>query len=817
MFLSQGVRALLRGLGKGESKVAIVFALDAETCRRAVTHIQNGAPGIPIVLFSRGEPAAEIAALCERVAVNRSSRALIAAAARLSWSRWIAIAVAPWTGVRGKWLFKSAPLLIPPFHALILNEAGDFFPATPGCVRQHIMRRTGDALRRLNCRRRDMMHWVADRCRSGAEYAAAGRLWMELTCYRAIALAERFAGGRSARSFRYQGNGEQLPLTARAPLDRSTVRLAETGSVWHRSAVQRALASEASLLFWHGPGLEQQGHEDLLPLFEDPRTFAVSRQMHVRGWKPVSMSTAPFRGLQDGEFSQVLAPLSQAILVDCRKLLALGVPDVSLSAAAWMIIFRRAAAAGWRSYSVGPCTNQAEQPDMPMDEVCFRIHLWMNRSLRQLGPQDPDLCRGNIASAAGLRRDGSRSGRLKVLLVSPFLPFPLSHGGAVRIFNLCRALSPHVDFILAAFREQNEFVDYERLRDVFHDVYIVDRDQRPGSNERLPAQVREYENSGMRALIGEIAREWKPDILQIEYTHMARFRDAAPDVPAILVEHDLTYQLYRQLAHGPNADPSGWAEYRRWLEFETHWLTAYDGVWTVSHKDAEIAATRGNREAGRTFAVPNGVDTGRFSPQAGASDVSEILYVGSFRHVPNILGFQNLRDKVLPRIWKQRPEVRCRVVAGLNHAEFWSRFSRDGGPADFDPRVQIEGFVKDLRPLYAKATVVVVPLEVSAGTNIKVLEAMACGKAIVSTPRGCNGLDLRDGIEVSIASDWSEFSERVVDVLGSESLRSRLGQSARRTAEARFDWDRIAAAAYESYLELGNTSAGYGSRIRVSK
>ena len=154
-----------------------------------------------------------------------------------------------------------------------------------------------------------------------------------------------------------------------------------------------------------------------------------------------------------------------------------------------------------------------------------------------------------------------------MLLVSPFLPYPLSHGGAVRIWNLCRALAPRVDFILAAIREKHDNVDYAKLHEVFRDVRIVDIDQRASTDERLPAQVRGHQSAVMRAVIADLAREWRPDILQIEYTHMAHFRDAAPEVAAILVEHDLTFSLYRQLAESkPGAEAT--AEYQRWLDFE---------------------------------------------------------------------------------------------------------------------------------------------------------------------------------------------------------------------------------------------------------
>ncbi len=115
--------------------------------------------------------------------------------------------------------------------------------------------------------------------------------------------------------------------------------------------------------------------------------------------------------------------------------------------------------------------------------------------------------------------------------------------------------------------------------------------------------------------------------------------------------------------------------------------------------------------------------------------------------------------------------------------------------------------------MYARAAVVAVPLEVSAGTNIKVLEAMACGKAIVSTPVGCAGLGLSDKYHLVIRQDWGEFSEAVCDLLAESAARTSMGARARRAAENHISWSAIAERAYESYQAI----AGQPSLSRRDK
>jgi glycosyltransferase involved in cell wall biosynthesis len=224
----------------------------------------------------------------------------------------------------------------------------------------------------------------------------------------------------------------------------------------------------------------------------------------------------------------------------------------------------------------------------------------------------------------------------------------------------------------------------------------------------------------------------------------------------------------------------------------------------MSLEDRVGAIQEGSAPKG-TFAVPNGVDIQRFVPgkdECGSEAFPVVLYVGSFRHLPNILGFQKLCREVMPRVWKRVPDVRLRVVAGPRHEYFWSTLTEREQPIDSDPRIEVRGYVEDLRPLYAQATVIVAPLDVSAGTNIKVLEAMACAKTVVVTPIGCAGLDLKDGEDAFICEDWEEFAEAVRVALLNAPLRSRVGARARQTVEARYSWASVAQRAYLSYQQL---------------
>jgi glycosyltransferase involved in cell wall biosynthesis len=231
----------------------------------------------------------------------------------------------------------------------------------------------------------------------------------------------------------------------------------------------------------------------------------------------------------------------------------------------------------------------------------------------------------------------------------------------------------------------------------------------------------------------------------------------------------------------------------KWTTFETAAWRSVDCVVTMSARDT--ATVTG---AAMVECLPNGVDCERFKPEDVEPEPRRLLLIGSFAHVPNLLALEFFLKEVWPRLG---PGYTLHVIAGSRH-EYFLDYFRDRVALNLSqPGIQLEGFVADVRGAYRRAAIVLAPLTASAGTNIKVLEAMAMGKAIVSTPAGVNGLDLAPGQDFLLAQSAEEFARGVEALSIDRERRIAIERTARQTA-LRYDWRGIAGRQLDVYARV---------------
>jgi glycosyltransferase involved in cell wall biosynthesis len=291
---------------------------------------------------------------------------------------------------------------------------------------------------------------------------------------------------------------------------------------------------------------------------------------------------------------------------------------------------------------------------------------------------------------------------------------------------------------------------------------------------------------------------------------MAQYADVCRGAKTILVEHDITFDLQRQLLDAALVDtalpdkttpdkttpdktaPGGVArleqerQLAKWREFETAAWSKVDCVVTMSQQDSRTITGARSVEC-----IPNGVDCARFQPGNATPEPRRLLLIGSFAHLPNLLALEFFLREVWPRLSKG---YSLHVIGGSRH-EYYLDYFRQRMASDLtrdlaQAGVEVEGFVADVRGAYDRAALVVAPLTASAGTNIKVLEAMAMGKAVISTSAGVNGLDVTAGQDFLLADTGERMAELIEQMVDDDAGRRVIGKNARLTA-LRYDWVAI--------------------------
>ena len=370
-------------------------------------------------------------------------------------------------------------------------------------------------------------------------------------------------------------------------------------------------------------------------------------------------------------------------------------------------------------------------------------------------------------------------GRRRVAVLSPYFPFPLSHGGAVRIYHLLREIAREFDVELFAFTDGPEVPETAPVLEFCARVALVQkpRYREPRWSTFLPPEVLESRSPAMRRAIEEDRRAFGFERLQVEYTQLAEY---AGDV---LVEHDVTFDLFEQIRRRDRT-LSAWWNWRRWRRFETAAARRYSRVVVMSKKDVQMLGPQVP-----SVVIENGVDLARFRPEP-EREGRRLLFIGSFRHFPNIEAYRFFTERVWPLLRDRFPEMELNVVCGADHLVYWREFTDSPEPPEHD-RIRLLGFVADVRPLYLDANIVIVPTTVSAGTNVKVLEAMAMRRAVVSTSSGCAGLGLVDRESVWVADSPEDFAAAIAELIGNHEQRTRMALAAYDHAMRNFDWTAL--------------------------
>jgi glycosyltransferase involved in cell wall biosynthesis len=384
---------------------------------------------------------------------------------------------------------------------------------------------------------------------------------------------------------------------------------------------------------------------------------------------------------------------------------------------------------------------------------------------------------------------------LKILMLAPSLPYPPHWAAGIRRYEFLRHLSAGHEVSLLTYAGAEEAQDVTALANLGIAVHTVPP---PPSSRRERRQTqlaslwsassyaaRSLLSDQMQQALDRLVESTDFDATIVETCHMSGF-DLGPRAVAILDEHNIESELLFRGAlteGGPARRLFNLIEsikVRR--EERSAWRRAA-GCLVHSDREREILL---RAVPGKSVAVvTNGVHLDEFRGERDLLGRDAIVFTGAMNYRPNTDAVKFFVRQVLPLILLHKPEAKFYAV-GVGPPPELTRLA--------GPNVIITGRVPDVKPYLRSASVYVVPVRFGSGTRIKVVEALAAGKPVVSTTLGCEGHDsMRPGVHFLAADDAETFAREVLRVLDDPGLASELGRAGRELVEREYSWPALLA------------------------
>jgi glycosyltransferase involved in cell wall biosynthesis len=384
---------------------------------------------------------------------------------------------------------------------------------------------------------------------------------------------------------------------------------------------------------------------------------------------------------------------------------------------------------------------------------------------------------------------------LRVLVIDEGIPYPPNAGKPLRTWNLLRRLAWRHSVCLVCYGRSDESGAAEVMKAGI-DLRLVEPKDTPlgwklylqlfiNIFSRFPFSVAKPYSRSFQDQVDALLKDKRWDLIQCEWTPYARFVSNHPQVPVLIATHNVESQIWaRRAANAKNPFAKLFFRTQEWkmLKFERRALLRASAATVVSDLDF---ATIQNWGVTNVHLVTNGVDLDAYRPIAVAEHEDELLFLASLDWYPNADALHYFVENIFPIVRARRPNAILRIVGRKAPQSMIRQYSGL-------PGIDFVGEVAEVGSYLARAAVIVVPLKIGGGSRIKILEALAAGKAIVATTIGAEGLNVSSGEHLLIADSPSGFAAAIEDLLLSPSLRHRLGKNGRQLVSERYSWDRIA-------------------------
>jgi len=409
--------------------------------------------------------------------------------------------------------------------------------------------------------------------------------------------------------------------------------------------------------------------------------------------------------------------------------------------------------------------------------------------------------------------------RLDILCVSQMPASPPRFGAQARMHGLMTQLARCHD--LTAVMLVDDAFDIEECRGAMRaycrDVVLVHNPFGDHGPAKRLLQLRSLVSTQsfdrlrvtlptLQRALDQVLRTRRFDIVNLEFPYLGhcdlRQAPSGEKLPRLVVDsHEIAYDLAKQFAGaGANLSRRLYAG-ANWRKLRREELGIYgeaDGVYLCSAEDEQRLLDE--IPDARTAVIPNAADVDYYQPRRTdpAPDGRTVVYFGLLSTIPNIDAVTHFVQDIWPRIAKAHPGARCKIIGGRPPPSLLALAG---------PDIELTGFVPDLRPHLAEAAAVVVPLRLGGGTRLKIVEAMAMGKAIVSTSLGAEGIEAVPGRDIIIEDQPAAFADAVSGLLAEPDRAARIGAAARQAAVEKYAWSAAAQSLESFYREILEVNA----------
>jgi glycosyltransferase involved in cell wall biosynthesis len=389
---------------------------------------------------------------------------------------------------------------------------------------------------------------------------------------------------------------------------------------------------------------------------------------------------------------------------------------------------------------------------------------------------------------------------MKILLTLPDPLFPADTGGKIRSLNIFSRLARRAEIHAVSFADPGkDSAAITDMKAVFAGYTPVFRREARRYSPRFCAAVAANQFATLpyflakrncpdfRNAIAGLAAAKPFDLLFCDFLHTAAPLVKLAFSPRVVFEHNVEFLLRKRKAQVEGRPVRRFvynAEWRKTQKIEADVCASFDHVFAVSTEDQRVL--QNEFKVSNVSVLTTGVDTDFFRPNGEKAQPHHLVFVGSMDWDPNEDGMVWFLRDIYPLIKLEVPRVSLSIVGRSPSSRLRTMAARDSS-------VEVTGWVPDVRGYLGRAEVVIVPLRAGSGTRIKIPEAMAMQKAVVSTPLGAEGLVLRDGREIRIAEKADSFAQAVVELLKSSRLRQWFAMKAREKMVDSYGWDPVVA------------------------